>query len=143
MKRGYCDFIPIYYWYRGLRLHSHMDRKHLQLSTAYPNQKKIFFFQERKYISIDFSRPSSWGLKALSYGLIERVLVRLPSGRRGVLSPNHITPVFFNILYHKDSEKLRVTFWSRSFLLENRKKVLKNHHFLENIRKLVFAHGAG
>ena len=71
------------------------------------------------------------------------VLVRLPPGRRGVLSPNHVTPVFFNILDLKDSEKLRVTFRSRSFLLENLKKMLKNHNFLENIRKLVFAHGAG
>ena len=60
----------------------------------------------------------------------------------GTLSePRH--PSFFYILDLKDSEKLRVTFRSRCFLLENLKKVLKNHHFLENIRKLVFAHGAG
>ena len=31
-------------------------------------------------------------------------------------------------------------FRTHSFLLENLKKVLKNHHFLEKIRKFVFAH---
>ena len=69
-----------------------------------------------------------------------------PSGRKygggGVLTPNHVTPVFLNILYLKDSEKIGVTLRTHSFLLENLKRVLKNHNFLEKIRKYVFAHGA-
>ena len=72
----------------------------------------------------------------------KKLIVRLPQGRRGVLSPNHVTPFFFHILDLKDSEKLGVRFWTRGFLIENLKKLLKNHHFLEKIRKYVFTHGA-
>ena len=58
----------------------------------------------------------------------------------GTLSePRH--PSFFYNLDLKDSEKLGVTLRAYSFLLENRKNVLKNHHFLEKIRKFVFTHG--
>ena len=63
-------------------------------------------------------------------------IVRLPPGRKGVLSPNHVTPVFFDNLDLKDSEKLGVTFWIHSFLLENLEKVLKNHNFLEKLENL-------
>ena len=65
-----------------------------------------------------------------------RVIVRLPAGRRGVLSPNHVTPLFFVILDLKDSEKLGVTFRIHSFLLENPKKELKHHIFLEKLENL-------
>ena len=75
------------------------------------------------------------------YTNILLLLVRLPPGRWGVLSPNHVTPVFFLDL--EDLEKLGVTFRTRSFLLENLKKVLISPHFLEKIRKFVFTHGAG
>ena len=47
---------------------------------------------------------------------------------------------FIFILDLKDSEKLGVTFRTHSFLLENLKKVLKNHNFFEKIKKYVFAH---
>jgi len=60
-------------------------------------------------------------------------LVRLPHGRRGVLSPNHVTPDFFDNLDLKDSEKLGVTFRIHSLLLENLKKVLKNYNILEKL----------
>ena len=49
-------------------------------------------------------------------------------------SPNHVTPVF--LLDLKDLEKLGVTFWIHSFCLENLKKVLKNHNFLEKLENL-------
>ena len=65
-----------------------------------------------------------------------QLVVRLPPGRRGVLSPNHVTPIFFDILDLKDSEKFGMTFWAYSYLLENLKKVLKNHHFLEKLENL-------
>jgi len=61
------------------------------------------------------------------------LLVRLPQGRRGVLSPNHVTPDFFDNLDLKDSEKLGVTFRIHSLLLENLKKVLKNYNILEKL----------
>ena len=70
------------------------------------------------------------------YTNILLLLVRLPPGRWGVLSPNHVTPVFFYNVDLKDSEKLRVTFQIHSFLLENLKKVLKNHNFLEKLENL-------
>ena len=55
--------------------------------------------------------------------------------------PRH--PIFYFISDLKDSEKLGVTFRAHVFLLENQKKVLRNHNFLEKIRNFVFAHGAG
>ena len=48
--------------------------------------------------------------------------------------PSHSS--FYFILDLEDSEKLGVTFRTHSFLLENLKKVLKNHHFLENLENL-------
>ena len=78
-----------------------------------------------------------------SHTSLPEYIVRLPQGRRGVLSPNHVTPVSFYILDLKDPEKLGVTFRTRCFLLENLKNLLKNYIFLEKIRKFVFAHGAG
>ena len=61
------------------------------------------------------------------------ILVRLPpvenKGEGGTHSePRH--PSFF-FLDLKDSEKLGVTFQTHSFLLENLKRVLKNHNFWE------------
>ena len=63
--------------------------------------------------------------KFVSWRFSHYLDVSLPPGRRGLLSPNHVTPVFFNILDLEDSEKLGVTFRTHSFLLENVKKVLK------------------
>ena len=73
-------------------------------------------------------------------------LVRLPpieNSGGGVTHSEPHYPSFFNISGLKDSEKLGVTSRTHSFLLENLKKVLKNHNFMEKIRKFVFAHGAG
>ena len=71
-----------------------------------------------------------------------------PTGKKyggggGVLTPNHVCPVFLYIFDLKHSENLGVTFRAHSFLLKNLKKVQKNHNFFGKIRKLVFAYGAG
>ena len=66
-------------------------------------------------------------------------IVRLPPVEKrggGVLTPNHVTPIFFDILDLKHSEKFGVTFRTHSFLLENLKRVLKNHHFWEKLENM-------
>ena len=78
-------------------------------------------------------------LPAMDYASSQLQLVRLPAVENrggGVLTPNYVTPVFIYILDLEHSEKLGVTFRAHSFLLENLKKVLKNHHFLEKFENL-------
>ena len=116
-----CHFYTRVSEHRGLSPHTGLPTRTVPKSNAYKH-----FLETGHEIHLENVKVLHCvyrGNLKCCYPAKVQLVVRLPPGRRGVLSPNHVTPIFFDILDLKDSEKFGMTFWAYSYLLENLKKV--------------------